>query len=246
MTRDVVRIRTDMPAKMFKRLPKNKDATVQILDPRLIALPHIRMILIFDEKHEMFVDYDYDENTQLIHASNDSFSCDFESFIREDGAVKCDVHNAKFQDEEVRKWFYMVSNRYKSHITGKETTTTNYYGIWMHYLALQNYICYFGIENVFDVVEKVAKKPSNKHKSGNRKKNNSVRLYKLYTLRKDWESAKRLKKPIQYTCTAWTQRGHMRHCKSGKITYVRPCVKGKDREKFVGKEYLLTPHKRKV
>ena len=41
-------------------------------------------------------------------------------------------------------------------------------------------------------------------------------------------------------CPAWEVRGHYRHCKSGKVVYVKPHVKGKLRDTFVvGREYDL-------
>lgn len=41
-------------------------------------------------------------------------------------------------------------------------------------------------------------------------------------------------------CPAWEVRGHYRHCKSGKVTYVKPHVKGKLRDTLVvGREYDL-------
>ena len=103
---------------------------------------------------------------------------------------------------------------------------------------IQNYIVYHGMDALFDVEEKEAKQREHKNqrgKSGKRK----VRLYKCYTLKKDWEKAPRLKQPIKYTCPAWGVRGHIRHLKDGREIYIRPCVKGKDRSKYVGKEYKL-------
>ena len=243
MTRDVVRIHQEMPEKLFGRLPKIESGETQRLDPFLIALPHLKMILVFDDEHEMEIDYDYNFDTKMVHAQNDFFSCDYEFETREDGAIKINPINVWCENDDVKKWFYGITKRYISKVTGKEQVTRNFYGICVHYLALQNYICYYGIENIFNVQEKIAKQPSKKHRTGNRKKNNAVRLYKLYTLRKDWDQAKRLKRPVHYSCEAWTSRGHMRHCPSGKIVYVRPCVKGKDREKYIGKEYLLMPKK---
>lgn len=41
-------------------------------------------------------------------------------------------------------------------------------------------------------------------------------------------------------CPAWEVRGHYRHCKSGKVTYVKPHMKGKLRDTLVvGREYDL-------
>ena len=40
-------------------------------------------------------------------------------------------------------------------------------------------------------------------------------------------------------CPAWGVRGHYRHCPSGKITYVKPHVKGQKRDEYKGREYQL-------
>jgi hypothetical protein len=42
-------------------------------------------------------------------------------------------------------------------------------------------------------------------------------------------------------CPAWEVRGHYRHYKNGKVTYVKPHVKGKLRDTLVvGREYDLS------
>ena len=241
--RDVVRIHQTMPEKLFHRLPKNRELGFPILNPRLIAFEHMRLILVFDEEHDMTFDYDYDFDTQIIHVEHDGFNCDMIFRSREeDLAIKLDVLNAEFKDEEIKTWFYMPTKKLDAKTYGKDKYTRNYYGLGVHFLALNNFVCCYGLENVFDVEEKIAKPQQNTHRTGKRKKNNVVRLYKCYTLKKDWEQAKRLKKPIQYVCGAWGVRGHMRKCPNGGYAYVRPYVKGKNRDNYVGKEYLLISH----
>ena len=40
-------------------------------------------------------------------------------------------------------------------------------------------------------------------------------------------------------CPAWGVRGHYRHYKSGKVSYVKPYVKGKNKDAYRGREYAL-------
>ena len=40
-------------------------------------------------------------------------------------------------------------------------------------------------------------------------------------------------------CPAWGVRGHYRHYKTGKVSYVKPYVKGKNRAAYTGREYAF-------
>ena len=40
-------------------------------------------------------------------------------------------------------------------------------------------------------------------------------------------------------CQAWGVRGHYRHYKTGKVSYVKPYVKGKNKAAYEGREYAL-------
>ena len=40
-------------------------------------------------------------------------------------------------------------------------------------------------------------------------------------------------------CPAWGVRGHYRHCKNGRVSYVKPYVKGKNKAAYAGREYTL-------
>lgn len=40
-------------------------------------------------------------------------------------------------------------------------------------------------------------------------------------------------------CQAWGVRGHYRHYKTGRVSYVRPYVKGKNKAAYAGREYAL-------
>ena len=108
---------------------------------------------------------------------------------------------------------------------------------------------YFGINtfmlNYRDVsvdVQEIECKPSNgsTHKVGERKARTVVKMFKRYTLKKDWKKAVSRKK-MEYHCLAWSVRGHFRTMKNGKKVFVRPYVKGKEKDKYVPKDYIPIP-----
>ena len=78
------------------------------------------------------------------------------------------------------------------------------------------------------------KKQAKKHHRG------SVRLFKSYTLKKGWKTGYNRKK-AEIHCPAWGVRGHFRHYKNGKVIFVESYVKGKERAKYAGKDYVLLP-----
>lgn len=68
----------------------------------------------------------------------------------------------------------------------------------------------------------------------------TTRLYKCYTLKKNWETKVERKK-AEFRCLAWGVRGHFRHYKSGKVVFIAPFVKGKEKDKYKGKDYIFFP-----
>ena len=99
-------------------------------------------------------------------------------------------------------------------------------------------------------VTKEPSKHSGKKKGGKTKKSSSkkTRLYRLVHMTDD--QAEELKKTIaaecekrkrERLCSAWGVRGHYRHYKSGKVAYIKPHVRGKEKEKYTGREYALFP-----
>ena len=230
MPRDVVRTSFSLCEEMHKKL-RGK------LNPHLIAIPSLRIRLNFEdaENHEMDFDYDYNYATGILHMQNHLFSCDIDAEVDEHGEIYADIRNKHWYVSGAKEWFYdKVVN---------EKGMLNWMGLYSQFMIVQNYIAKYGLLESFDVEEKVAKKPANTHRSGKRKKN-EVRLYRCYTLKKDWKKQKRLK--TVYVCPAWNVRGHYRHNKNGSVTFVHPYVKGKERNKLIeapGKEYKLIPGK---
>lgn len=79
------------------------------------------------------------------------------------------------------------------------------------------------------------------HSSHNRRRErNNVRLFKTYKLKRGWKTRAERKK-AEIHCLAWGVRGHFRRYKSGKVIFIEAYVKGKEREKYSGKDYALLP-----
>ncbi len=111
--------------------------------------------------------------------------------------------------------------------------------IGMVYMTLNYFLLHYG-EIAFNVKEIVCKKPSKKRAQTLSEEARKVRLVKSYTLKRGWKNKVERKK-AEIKCLAWGVRGHYRHYKNGKTIYIAPFVKGKEREKYAGKEYVLLP-----
>lgn len=94
-------------------------------------------------------------------------------------------------------------------------------------------------DETMDVEERVCQNQSS-GKHGKKHHRNSIRLFKSYTLKKGWKT-KANRKKAEIHCLAWGVRGHFRHYRSGKVIFVNSYIKGKEREKYAGKDYLLLP-----
>jgi hypothetical protein len=93
-------------------------------------------------------------------------------------------------------------------------------------------------------------KHSGKKKGGKAKKGppKKTRLYRFVHMSdeeaeefKKMAHAEHEKRKIERHCEAWGVRGHYRHYKSGKVAYIKPHVRGKEKEKYTGREYTLFP-----
>ena len=109
----------------------------------------------------------------------------------------------------------------------------------MMFMTLNYFLLHYG-EIAFQVKEIVCKKPSRKRAAPTADKDRKVRLIKSYTLKRGWKNKVERKK-AEIRCLAWGVRGHYRHYKNGRTIYIAPFVKGKEREKYAGKEYVLLP-----
>ncbi|MBQ9251592.1 MAG: hypothetical protein IJ188_03030 [Clostridia bacterium] len=108
------------------------------------------------------------------------------------------------------------------------------------FIGLTYFLLHFGDVSM-DVEEKIAKEPTKeKGRGAKQKAPPKVRLFKSYTLKKNWVSRVNRKK-AEITCPAWGVRGHYRHYRNGKTVFVQAYVKGRDRANYAGKEYELLP-----
>lgn len=112
------------------------------------------------------------------------------------------------------------------------------------FMTLNYFLLHYG-EIAFNVKEIVCKKPSKKHIQTATEDTHKVRLVKSYTLKRGWKNKVERKK-AEIRCLAWGVRGHYRHYKNGRTVYIAPYVKGKEREKYAGKEYVLLPKANKT
>ena len=91
-----------------------------------------------------------------------------------------------------------------------------------------------------DVKEVECKQSEKVSHGGKVKERTVVKMFRQYTLKKDWKRAVARKK-AEYHCLAWSVRGHFRHFKNGKTVYVKPYIKGKEKDKYVPKDYVPIP-----
>ena len=97
---------------------------------------------------------------------------------------------------------------------------------------------YRPVITIEDKEEHIQIQSKKKHKKN--KPTYRINLYKVIHLKKDWQTE--IKKHIEYTCPAWRVRGHYRTYKSGKQVYIKPYVKGKNRNDssmIVDKTYYM-------
>ena len=110
------------------------------------------------------------------------------------------------------------------------------------YVSLQYLLMHHAECLVFEVQRKSATKHTTK-KGRTKKKTitQKVRVYHLAHI--DDEMISRIHRAAapQRKCPAWGVRGHYRHCRSGKVVYVKPHVKGKSKELYKGREYAFVP-----
>ena len=91
-----------------------------------------------------------------------------------------------------------------------------------------------------DVEERECKHQSTGSKKHNHNRRGAVRMFKTYTLKKAWKTAVK-KRNHEIHCLAWGVKGHFRHYKSGKVIFISPYIKGKEKDKYQGKDYILPP-----
>ena len=116
---------------------------------------------------------------------------------------------------------------------------TNWQWVVYSYFGINTFMLNYRDVSV-DVREVECKQSQSVHKPGKVKERTVVKMFKRYTLKKDWKRAVARKKQ-EYHCLAWSVRGHFRTYRNGKKVFVRPYIKGKEKDKFIPKDYVPVP-----
>lgn len=96
-------------------------------------------------------------------------------------------------------------------------------------------------DDLFEVEEKIVRTRLSKKKVRKGGNPHVVRLYRSYTLKRDWEKTVIEHRKYHRTCERWSVRGHFRHYKSGKVVFIESYEKGKKSGILCAKEYKLMP-----
>ena len=196
------------------------------------ALPKFAVSLFEGESYQY---YFYEAKGRDIHCgySNDKsknvfwFDATFNSADNEADTVDVTLRNS----DKVHPWFLKTE--------AENDGGQNWEWCVNLFLLVNAFMLHYG-DVAVEVEEKQAKAPSESkgHKKHDR---NTVRIFKSYRLMKNWTTKAR--KKAEYTCLAWGVRGHFRHLRNGKTIFVEAYVKGKEKDKYKGKEYNLLPYK---
>ena len=97
--------------------------------------------------------------------------------------------------------------------------------------------------NIFELEEKTVKIGNSNNKKRNKKRKTKTKHYKFYTIANKDEIKRKLSSKRVITCNLWEVGGHYRRYKSGKVVYIKPYKKGKDRNEnsVIYKEHLVLP-----
>lgn len=82
-----------------------------------------------------------------------------------------------------------------------------------------------------------------KRRRGKKREYRYPEKVRIYTISKagplEPKNGKKCKQAHIWHCDAWGVRGHYRYLKSGKVSYVKPYVKGREKDAYSGREYVL-------
>ena len=97
--------------------------------------------------------------------------------------------------------------------------------------------------NIFELEEKTVKIGHSNKKKRNKRHKSKTKHYKFYTIANKEEITRKLSSKRVITCNLWEVSGHYRRYKSGKVVYIKPYKKGKDRNEncVIYKEHLVLP-----
>ena len=192
---------------------------------------------LYDTKGKYHQYYFMEYHTSSIHfeieddRSTPKAYCDVHIKRRPDGQLELELDD----NTNAMAWLTMLGKNEE----GAEQVT---HWQWMMdvFFSINSFMLHFG-DVTMDVETKVAQQQTGNREQRRKNRTNTVRMFKTYKLIKNWKSQARKKAEI--TCPAWGVRGHFRHLRNGKTIFVEAYIKGKEKDKYKGKEYALLPYK---
>ena len=196
-----------------------------------IALPRFCLSLVNKEETNYYFFEQKGKTIRCGVADKNTFEIGwFELIVHGLNGDNIDVSCRVNEEDPIAKW----CNENPS-----EEDSPNWAWCGNAFFAINTFMLYYA-DVTMEVETKVATAPSQSH--GQKKNTTNVsRLFKTYKLVKNWKSQAR--KKAQITCPCWGVRGHFRHYRNGKVVFIEPFVKGKEKDKYRGKEYALLPYK---
>ena len=235
MAKDYIELTDRQVTEMCKKLvSKNfKMSTCPIVLPSF----EMRIEMTEESKFEaeyLLIDFDYSEEFNTLDiVCNTEVHPDFKSKIKM--YVKNEPENSRAY-MEVREMNSIAQKMFSKNGAVMKQSLEQ---IYQTFLCVQGMLLYVDESAVNTRICKKQSKPKN----GKGKKGKPVvKTYRCYTLAKDWDSHIS-RTPHKITCTCWGVRGHYRHYKNGKVVFIKAYKKGKDKDKYEGKEYRLAPKK---
>ena len=161
--------------------------------------------------------------------------------------------------------YYMAYDTHTNQVLGRPLSTDVHPACLAENDTLEDYCTYFssltlrtvllvqaallhhqGLLTFTTEFKKKESKPGKKSKKKGQKSASvrKVRVYHLVPLEPEVTSIVKKAQAHRISCPAWGVRGHYRHYKSGKVVYIQPHVKGKNKELYQSREYVLVPKKK--
>lgn len=144
-------------------------------------------------------------------------------------------------------WFYTSNSEERLYLAGGDSIPAedrpkilNVCGLlYTCYKAALSYMFHYKKDVAMSTQVETKSKPSGYKKKTKHKKSKPVKItrkvYKLSTP----VNKRKVPKKAQWSGIQWSVRGHIRHYKSGKVTYVHPYIKGDKSGEFRGKLYQM-------
>ena len=150
--------------------------------------------------------------------------------------------HSNIEDHETKqKICFVVSKDEKTYACSPQTETSSRLSEYLFDIFYKT--VYLMKNNIFELEEKTVKIGNSNKKKRNKKYKSKIKHYKFYTIANKEEITRKLSSKHIITCNLWEVSGHYRRYKSGKVVYIKPYKKGKDRDEncVIYKEHLVLP-----